>query len=74
MRKSLENIAMLAEIYVALLIAMPLVFSIMLAVMSTLGGGPINPVMALQTLTYLVIPLLSIVFLILLDSTMPREA
>jgi len=74
MRKSLESLAMLAEIYVALLIAMPLVFSIMLAVMSTLGGGPINPVMTLRVLTYLAIPLLSIVFLILLDSTMPREA
>ncbi len=73
MRKSLENLAMLAEIYVALLIAMPLVFSIMLAVMSTLGGGPIDPVMALQVLTYFVIPVLSIVFVILLDSTIPRE-
>ena len=66
---------MLSEFYVALLITGPLLLVIMLAVMAMLGGGglgALSPDLILDLLTYIGIPLGSIMFLIILDSTSPK--
>lgn len=69
LRKFADTLSILAEFYVTMLVAGPLTFVIMLAVMGMLGGGSglMNPVMLLTLLTYVGIPLGSLAFLVLLD-------
>ena len=70
-----DTLSILSEFYVALLVTGPLLFVIMLAVMAMLGGGGLGmlgPDFLLSMITYLGIPLGSIVFLIILDATSPR--
>jgi flagellar protein FlaJ len=75
LRKFSDTLSILSEFYVALLVTGPLLFVIMLAVMAMLGGGGLGmlgPDLLLRILTYLGIPLGSIVFLIVLDASSPR--
>jgi flagellar protein FlaJ len=75
LKKFSDSLSMLSEFYVALLITAPLLFVIMLAVMAMLGGGNLGglgPDILLQMLTYLGIPLGSIMFLIILDAISPK--
>jgi flagellar protein FlaJ len=75
LRKFSDSLSMLSEFYVALLVTAPLLFVIMLAVMAMLGGGSLGalgPDILLQMLTYLGIPLGSIMFLIILDAVSPK--
>jgi flagellar protein FlaJ len=65
----------LSEFYVTLLVAGPLIFVVMLAVMAMLGGGGLgilNPTLLLTLLTYIGIPVGSIIFIIILDALTPR--
>jgi len=75
LKKFSDTLSMLSEFYVALLITGPLLMVIMLAVMAMLGGGNLgilSPDLLLQILTYIGIPLGSVVFLIILDATSPK--
>jgi len=66
---------LLSEFYVAILVAGPLLFVIMLAVMAMLGGGGmglLDPKLLLYLLTYIAIPVASIIFMIILDVLSPR--
>jgi flagellar protein FlaJ len=75
LRKFSDSLSMLSEFYVALLVTGPLLFVIMLAVMAMLGGGSLGglgPDILLQMLTYIGIPLGSIMFLIILDAVSPK--
>jgi hypothetical protein len=75
LRKFSDTLGLLSESYVALLVAGPLVFVVMLAVMAMLGGGALgglDPASLLMLLTYLGIPVGSIIFLIVLDALTPR--
>jgi len=70
-----DTLSVLSEFYVSLLITGPLLFVIMLAVMAMLGGGSLGmlgPDLLLNMLTYLGIPLGSMVFLIILDAVSPK--
>lgn len=70
-----DTLAILAEFYVSLLVAGPLILVVMLAVMAMLGGGGsgfFDPRLLLQLLTYLGIPIGSIAFLVVLDVVSPR--
>ena len=76
MRRFSDNLGILAEFYVTLCVAGPLIFVVMLAVMAMLGGGGqglLNPRLLLYLLTYLGIPVGSAVFLIILDVVSPRR-
>jgi len=70
-----DTLSILAEFYVTMLVAGPLMLVVMLAVMAMLGGGTglIDPRMLLYLLTYLGIPIGSVVFLIMLDVISPRR-
>ena len=75
LRKFSDTLSILSEFYVALLVTGPLLLIIMLAVMAMLGGGSLgmlNPSLLLNMLTYLGIPLGSIIFLIILDAVSPK--
>jgi flagellar protein FlaJ len=76
LRRFADTLGVLAEFYVVLLVAGPLILVVMLGVMAMLGGGGqglLDPRLLLYLLTYLGIPLGSIVFLILLDMVSPRR-
>jgi flagellar protein FlaJ len=71
-----DTFGMLAEFYVTVLVVGPLILVVMLSVMTMLGGGGLgllNPRLLLYLLTYLGIPLGSLVFLIVLDIFTPRR-
>jgi flagellar protein FlaJ len=70
-----DNLGVISEFYVTLLVAGPLLFVIMLSVMGMLGGagfGILNPSLLLSLLTYVGIPIGSIVFMIVLDALLPK--
>jgi len=70
-----DTLSILSEFYVALLVTGPLLLVIMLAVMAMLGGGSLgilSPDLLLSILTYLGIPVGSVIFLIILDAISPR--
>jgi flagellar protein FlaJ len=73
LRKFADTLSVLAEFYVTMLVAGPLIFVVMLAVMGMLGGGSglMNPVLLLTLLTYIGIPMGSLAFLVLLDIVSP---
>jgi len=76
LRRLADTLGVLAEFYVVMLVAGPLILVVMLAVMAMLGGGVVgmlDPRLLLYLLTYLGIPLGSIVFLILLDMITPKR-
>jgi flagellar protein FlaJ len=75
LKKYANNLSLLSEVYVALLLTGPLILVILVSVMSALGGndmGLLNPELLLSLLTYLAIPLLGTIFLIILDTVSPR--
>jgi flagellar protein FlaJ len=75
LKKFADNLAVLSEIYVALLLTGPLILVILVSVMSALGGGDmglLNPELLLSLLTYLAIPVLATIFLIILDTVSPK--
>lgn len=70
-----DALAILAEFYVTMLVAGPLILVVMLAVMAILGGGTglFDPRLLLYLLAYIGIPIGSVVFLIILDIISPRR-
>ena len=71
-----DNLAVLAEFYVTLIVAGSLIFVVMLSVMSMLGGGGVGPFdsrLLLQLLTYLGLPIGSVIFLIIIDMASPER-
>jgi flagellar protein FlaJ len=75
LKKYSDTLSILSEFYVALLVTGPLLLVIMLAVMSMLGGGGLgilSPDLILNLVTYLGIPLGSLVFIIILDAISPK--
>ena len=74
LKKYSDNLSVLSEVYVALLLTGPLLLVIMVSVMSVLGGGVgmFSPDLLLSLLTYLLIPVCAVLFLIILDATSPK--
>ena len=71
-----DTLGVLAEFYVTLMVAGSLIFVVMLAVMSMLGGGGFGPLdsrLMLQLLTYIGLPIGSVVFLVILDMVSPKR-
>jgi flagellar protein FlaJ len=72
-RKFLDSLGLIAESYITMLVAFPLMLVIMLGVMSTIGGsfGGISITTILYLLTYLAIPGLACIVIILVDAMSP---
>lgn len=71
-----DTLGVLAEFYVTLMVAGSLIFVVMLAVMSMLGGGGfgfLDSRLLLQLLTYIGLPVGSAVFLVILDMVSPKR-
>jgi archaellum biogenesis protein FlaJ (TadC family) len=75
LKKFSDTLSALAEVYVAILLTAPLLFIIMLSVMSVMGGGSLGGLssdMLLKLITYIAIPICALVFLIIVDSASPK--
>lgn len=75
LRKFSDTLSILSEFYVAVLVSAPLLLIVMLAVMAMMGGGTIwmlSPELLLSILTYIGIPVGSIIFLLILDAISPK--
>jgi len=65
----LESLSALAEIYIMVLVAMPLLFVVMFATLGMLGGGgTMNPALMLLLLTYVGIPIMATVLIVVLST------
>ncbi|MGA2572572.1 MAG: type II secretion system F family protein [Candidatus Methanomethylicaceae archaeon] len=73
LKKALDGLGIMAEIYVTAGIVMPLIMVVMLCTLSFLGGGSINALLWLDLVSYLIVPMISIVMLVLIDSSVPSE-
>jgi len=73
MKKQLEGLSMTAEVYVSLGIVLPLIMIIMLSTMSFVGVGGANSVLYMLLTTFVLIPVASLVMLLLIDMSVPRE-
>jgi flagellar protein FlaJ len=75
LRKFSDTLSLLSEFYVALLLTGPLLIVIMLSVMAMLSQGNLgllSPDFLLGLITYLGLPLGSLIFLIVLDAVTPK--
>lgn len=76
LRRFSDTLTVLAEFYVTLMVAGSLIFVVMLSVMAMLGGGGfglLDPRLLLYLLTYIGLPIGSVVFLIILDMISPKR-
>jgi flagellar protein FlaJ len=76
LRQFSDTLGILAEFYVTLMVAGSLIFVVMLAVMAMLGGGgfgSLNSLLLLQLLTYIGLPIGSMIFLVILDMASPKR-
>jgi len=65
----LESLSALAEIYIMVLVAMPLLFVVMFATLGMLGGGgTLNPVLMLYLLLYIGIPVLASILIVIVST------
>ncbi len=76
LRRFSDTLGVLAEFYVTLMVAGSLIFVVMLAVMAMLGGGGfglLDSRLLLQLLTYIGLPVGSMIFLVILDMISPKR-
>jgi len=66
----LESLSAMAEIYVMVLVAMPLLFVVMFATLGMLGGGggAMNPALLLYLLTYVGIPIMATILIVVIST------
>jgi hypothetical protein len=75
LKKFSDTLSLLSEFYVALLLTGPLLIVIMLSVMAMLNQGNLgllSPDLLLSLITYVGLPMGSVIFLIILDALTPK--
>lgn len=73
LRKSIGSLAVLAELYVTLVVVGPIIFIVMMAIFGLLpAGGLPQPVSIINLIVFIGIPFLSIMFVLLLDSVVAK--
>jgi flagellar protein FlaJ len=74
-KQVVETLGMLAEAYVTALVVFPLILIVMFSVMGLVGGGlgGVSVFGIMVVVTYLIIPLLATMMIVLLDQTLPRR-
>jgi len=73
-RQVVETLGMLAEVYVSMLVVFPLILVIMFSVMGIIAGslGGMSIVLLLVLVTYILIPLLALLVMLLVDAMVPK--
>ena len=74
-RKLVDTLGTIAEAYVAMLVVFPLVAIVMLAIMGIIGGslGGFSITTIMYLISYILLPFLSMIILLLLDGIMPKR-
>jgi flagellar protein FlaJ len=72
-RQLVETLGGLAEAYVSMMVVFPLLMIVMLSIMNMIGGGigGFSTIFLMQLITYVGIPMMALIMLLLLDSVMP---
>jgi flagellar protein FlaJ len=72
-RQLLETLGGIAEAYISMMVVFPLLVIVMLSIMGMIGGnlGGFGILFLMQLMTYLAIPAVATILLLLLDSIMP---
>jgi flagellar protein FlaJ len=75
LKKTLNTLLGLGEVYIAGVVMGPVTFIIMITVLSVMGNVAfgISPIMQLNLLVFLGIPMICLVFIIILNSALPQE-
>jgi len=69
-----ETLGTLAEVFIIMMVVFPLLMIVMLSIMSLVGGTimGMSLSMLMWLITYIMVPILGIIFLIMLDQVIPR--
>ena len=75
LKKTLNTLLGLGEVYIAGVVMGPVTFIIMITVLSVIGNVAfgISPIMQLNLLVFLGIPMICLVFIVILNSALPPE-
>jgi flagellar protein FlaJ len=74
LRRTIGSLSVLAELYITLVVVGPIIFIVMLAIFGLLPtGGLPNPIFLINLIVFIGIPILSIVFIVILDSAVGRS-
>ena len=75
LKKTLDALLGLGEIYIAGVVMGPVTFIIMITVLSVMGNVAfgISPIMQLNLLVFLGIPMICLIFIVILNSALPQE-
>ncbi|MFW6117288.1 MAG: type II secretion system F family protein [Thermoproteota archaeon] len=72
--KMLSSLTYVGELYVVMMVVAPILFILMLTILSTIGGGfGGSPVLQLNLITFFGIPIIATVFIVILDMVLGEE-
>jgi len=73
LRKTIGSLAVMAELYITLVVVGPIIFIVMMAIFGLLpAGGLPNPISIINLIVFIGIPILSMMFVLLLDSVVAK--
>jgi len=73
LRKTIGSLAVMAELYITVVVVGPIIFIVMMAIFGLLpAGGLPNPISIINLIVFVGIPVLSVMFVLLLDSVVSK--
>ena len=76
LREFVDTLLMLAEVYMSIFIAFPLILLLLLAIMGFMGGGTIagmTPETIIMLIIYIIVPVFGVFYVMMLNLITPRE-
>lgn len=75
LRRSIASLSVMAELYITLVVVGPIIFIVMLAIFGLLpvGSSVPSPILLINLIVFIGIPILSVVFILLLDSVVNKS-
>ncbi|MDI9608982.1 MAG: type II secretion system F family protein [Candidatus Verstraetearchaeota archaeon] len=73
LKRQLDGLGILAEIYISMGVVLPIIIIIMLATMSFIGSSGIDSLMWMYITTFVLIPATSALMLLVIDTSVPKE-
>jgi hypothetical protein len=73
LRKTIGSLAVMAELYITVVVVGPIIFIVMMAIFGLLpAGGLPNPISIINLIVFIGVPVLSVMFVLLLDSVVSK--
>jgi len=71
--KVVGNLSLMAELYITLIVVGPIIFIVMMAIFGLLpSGGLPDPILVINVITFVVVPMISVMFVLMLDSLVAK--